>query len=90
MAEGTYLWFDGRRFPHLGRFRSASAMNSLTDEILAPIGSPALDVPVRDRKQAALDIAIDALESCEAFCHEDKAVRYVREKLKRIRDILNS
>lgn len=50
--------------------------------------SPALEVPVRDRKQAALEMAITSLEAVRDFSHEDKAVAYAKRQLGRIREIL--
>jgi hypothetical protein len=52
------------------------------------MGSPALDVPVRDRKQAALDMAISSLESVRDFSHEEKCVNYANRQLARIAEIL--
>lgn len=51
--------------------------------------SPALEVPVRDRKQAALEMAITSLEAVRDFSHEDKAVAYAKRQLGRIREILD-
>lgn len=52
--------------------------------------SQAVGRPPRSRIEAALDLALDTLEACEQFCHEQKAVDYVRKRLDRIRDILTA
>lgn len=50
----------------------------------------ALDQEPRSRERAALDVARQALVKIEANCRELETLRFVREQIARINDILNA
>lgn len=54
------------------------------------MSSPQLDQQPRSRERAALDQAMQTLARIEAHCREYETVKFVREQIARISDILNS
>lgn len=50
--------------------------------------SPYLNMPVRDRKQAAFDLAMKVLGEVERHSYEKATVEYVRKQIARISEIL--
>lgn len=80
MAEGNGVGRDCGFDTVMGSLRSAPVV----------VGSPALNAPVRDRKQAALDVALKALREIEAKAYEAETVKYVKKALGRIDEILTA
>jgi hypothetical protein len=54
------------------------------------MSTPCLNVPIRDRKEAALDVALKALREIKDKAFEEATVSYVKKALARIDDILTA
>lgn len=82
MDERTHFWPDHCCDVLVGGVRSAA--------MVVNAGSPSLNVPVRDRKKAALDVARDALRRIAENTYEREARDEANAALRRVDVILNA